>query len=66
VKQEIGFAVSANKTILLVEMEAELPVPAFISELKYLSPYENWEGSGKRPPPRTGLRQPGCIQSADF
>ena len=45
VQQEIGFAVSANKTILPVVMEAELPVPGFICELKYLSAYENWEGS---------------------
>jgi TIR domain len=45
VQQEIGFAVSSNKTVLPVVMEPDLPVPGFISELKYLPAHKNWEGS---------------------
>ena len=45
VQQEIGFAVGINKTVLPVVMEPNLPVPGFISELKYLPAHKNWEGS---------------------
>jgi len=45
VPQEIGIAVDANKTILPVVMEENLPVPGFISCLKYLPAHKNFEGS---------------------
>lgn len=45
VQQEIGIAVDANKTILPVVMEDNLPVPGFINNLKYLPAHKNWEGS---------------------
>jgi hypothetical protein len=45
VQQEIGIAVDANKTILPVVMEPNLPVPGFISDLKYVAAHKNWEGS---------------------
>ena len=45
VPQEIGIAKGCNKTILPVVMEAGVPVPGFISNLKYLSAHEDWEGS---------------------
>src|SRR5882724_9354301 len=48
VQQEIGFAVSLNKTVRPIVMEANLPVPGFISDLKYLPAHENWDGSFER------------------
>lgn len=45
VPQEIGIAVDANRTILPVVMEDDLPVPGFISDLKYLPAHRNFEGS---------------------
>lgn len=45
VPQEIGIAVAANKTILPVVMEPNLPVPGFISHLKYLPAHRDWQGS---------------------
>lgn len=45
VPQEIGIARGCNKTILPVVMEDGLPVPAFISNLKYLPAHKDWEGS---------------------
>lgn len=45
VPQEIGIAVDANKTILPVVMEDNLPVPGFISGLKYLPAHRNFEAS---------------------
>src|ERR1700719_540594 len=45
VPQEIGIAVGCNKIILPVVMEENVPVPAFITDLKYLAAHKNWEGS---------------------
>lgn len=45
VPQEIGIAVGCNKTILPVVMEDNVPVPGFITNLKYLPAHKNWEGS---------------------
>lgn len=45
VPQEIGIATGCNKTILPVVMEAGVPVPGFISHLKYLPAHLNWDGS---------------------
>lgn len=48
VQQEIGIAVDANKLILPVVMEDNLPVPGFISCRKYLNAHEDWNGSFHR------------------
>ena len=45
VPQEIGAARMANKTIVPIVLEANLPVPGFIGHVKYLRAFENWEGS---------------------
>ncbi len=45
VPQEIGIAKGCFKTILPVVMEANVPVPGFISDLKYLDAHKDWEGS---------------------
>jgi hypothetical protein len=45
VPQEIGIAKGCNKTILPVVMEDGLPVPGFISNLKYLAAHRDWNGS---------------------
>jgi hypothetical protein len=45
VPQEIGIAVGCNKIILPVVMEDNVPVPGFITDLKYLAAHKNWEGS---------------------
>jgi TIR domain len=45
VPQEIGIAVGCNKTILPVVMEDNVPVPGFITNLKYLAAHKNWDGS---------------------
>ena len=45
VPQEIGIAKGCNKTILPVVMEDKVPVPGFISNLKYLPAHKNWDGS---------------------
>jgi hypothetical protein len=45
VPQEIGIAVGCNKTILAVVMEENVPVPGFITNLKYLATHKNWDGS---------------------
>src|ERR1039457_6205383 len=45
VPQEIGIAVACNKTILPVVMEDNVPVPGFITNLKYLPAHKNWDGS---------------------
>jgi hypothetical protein len=45
VPQEIGIAVAANKMILPIVMEANLPVPGFISNLKYLDAHRDMEGA---------------------
>jgi hypothetical protein len=45
VPQEIGIAVGCNKTILPVVMEDNVPVPGFVTNLKYLPAHKNWEGS---------------------
>ena len=45
VPQEIGIAIGCNKTILPVVMEDNVPIPGFITNLKYLPAHKNWEGS---------------------
>lgn len=45
VPQEIGIAIGCHRTILPVVMEANVPVPAFISKLKYLDAPKDWAGS---------------------
>jgi hypothetical protein len=45
VPQEIGIAKGCNKMILPVVMEQNVPVPGFISYLKYLPAHKNWDGS---------------------
>jgi hypothetical protein len=45
VPQEIGIAKGCNKTILPVVMEEGVPLPGFISNLKYLAAYRDWNGS---------------------
>ena len=45
VPQEIGIAIGCNKTILPVVMEENVPVPGFITNLKYLPAHKNWDGS---------------------
>src|SRR6266851_5362817 len=45
VPQEIGIAVGCNKTILPVVMEDNVPVPGFITNLKYLPAHKNWDAS---------------------
>ncbi len=45
VPQEIGIAIGCNKAILPVVMEDNVPVPAFIANLKYLPAHKDWEGS---------------------
>ena len=45
VPQEIGIAKGCNKVILPVVMEEGVPVPGFISDLKYLPVHKNWDGS---------------------
>jgi hypothetical protein len=45
VPQEIGIAKGCNKVILPVVMEEGVPVPGFISNLKYLPAHKNWDGS---------------------
>lgn len=45
VPQEIGIAKGCNKTILPVVMEEGVPVPGFISNLKYLAAHKDWNGS---------------------
>lgn len=45
VPQEIGIAIGCNKTILPIVMEENVPVPAFISKLKYLPAHKNFQGS---------------------
>ena len=45
VPQEIGIAKGCNKKILPIVMEEGVPVPAFISNLRYLPAHRNWEGS---------------------
>jgi hypothetical protein len=45
VPQEIGIAKGCYKTILPVVMEDDVPVPGFISNLKYLAAHKDWNGS---------------------
>jgi hypothetical protein len=45
VPQEIGIAIGCNRTILPVVMEDNVPVPGFITNLKYLPAHKNWDGS---------------------
>lgn len=45
VPQEIGIAIGCNKTILPVVMEDNVPIPGFITNLKYLPAHRNWDGS---------------------
>lgn len=45
VPQEIGAARMANRLIVPVVLEPNLPVPAFISGVKHLRAYEDWEGA---------------------
>lgn len=45
VPQEIGIARGCNKTILPVVMQEGVPVPGFISNLKYLAAHKDWNGS---------------------
>lgn len=45
VPQEIGIAKGCHKTILPVVMEHGVPVPGFISNLKYLAAHRDWNGS---------------------
>lgn len=45
VPQEIGAARMAGKVIVPIVLEANLPVPGFISNVKYLRAYENWDGA---------------------
>ncbi|HEV1995782.1 MAG TPA: toll/interleukin-1 receptor domain-containing protein [Candidatus Acidoferrum sp.] len=45
VPQEIGIAVGCNKTILPVVMEDNVPVPGFITNLKYLPAHKDWDAS---------------------
>jgi hypothetical protein len=45
VPQEIGIAKGCNKVILPVVMEEGVPIPGFISNLKYLAAHKNWDGS---------------------
>jgi len=45
VPQEIGIAIGCNKTILPVVMEENVPIPGFITSLKYLAAHKNWEGA---------------------
>ena len=45
VPQEIGIAVGCNKAILPVVTEDSVPVPGFITNLKYLPAHKNWDGS---------------------
>ena len=45
VPQEIGIAKGCNKVTLPVVMEEGVPVPGFISDLKYLPAHKNWDGS---------------------
>ena len=48
VPQEIGIAKGCHKTILPVVMEDDVPVPGFISDLKYLEAHKDWAGSFDR------------------
>jgi hypothetical protein len=45
VPQEIGAARMAGKTIVPVVLDPNLDVPGFISNVKYLRAYEDWQGS---------------------
>ena len=45
VPQEIGIAIGCTKTILPVVMEDNVPIPGFITDLKYLPAHKNWNGS---------------------
>ena len=45
VPQEIGVATGEDKPIVPIVLEANAPVPGFISGVKYLRAFENWEGS---------------------
>jgi hypothetical protein len=45
VLQEIGAASMAKRLIVPVVLEPNLPVPGFISNLKYLRAHEDWDGS---------------------
>lgn len=47
VPTEIGIAIGCNKPILPVVMEANVPIPPFIANLKYLPAHKDWEGSFK-------------------
>lgn len=48
VPQEIGAARMANRLIVPVVLEANLPVPGFISTVKHLRAFEDWEGAFTR------------------
>jgi|ERR1022692_268925 hypothetical protein len=43
VPQEIGAARIVNKLIVPIVLEQNLPVPGFISNVKHLRAYENWD-----------------------
>jgi len=45
VPQEIGAATMPNRLIVPVVLEPNLPVPAFISGVKHLRAYEDWDGA---------------------
>lgn len=45
VPQEIGAARMANRLIVPVVLEANLPVPGFVSDIKYLRAFEDWQGA---------------------
>ncbi len=45
VPHEIGAARMANKATVPVVLERGVPVPGFISNIKYLRAYENWDGT---------------------
>jgi hypothetical protein len=45
VPQEIGAARMANRLIVPVVLEPNLPVPAFISHVLHLRAHEDWDGA---------------------
>jgi len=45
VPQEIGAARMADKVIVPIVLEPNLPVPGFLSNVKHLRAYENWDGA---------------------
>jgi hypothetical protein len=45
VPAEVGAARMANRTIVPVVLEPNVPLPAFIAQVKHLRAYENWQAS---------------------